>query len=567
LNKFKIEKSKDGLDILVVNERYINSKFAPLCEASNIVYSGKNLICIFGLGLGYGLHNILKNNPESIIIVYEPIGELLLLYKERYINHELLDSRDILFLNSINEEKIYSFVEDGESFSEGRVYYHSNLGYKSLFQEDETLFFETIKDVFKIITQNTLTESNFIPVWTKNFIQNSQFFKKHPLLNPILQNLDKNLAIIACAGPNLDNDIKIIKNHRDKITLFAVDTALKPLLAYNIYPDFVVSLDGQFYSLEDFIQISDRENEGIFFIFDVLAYPPAVRLNKNVYFTTTENIFKNSIVDFFFTKNNITKFGLATGGTVSDYALSFALRLGFTNIYMAGLDLSFPYLTTHCLNSPYYERVMRSHSYFDPPESNIFRSISKRKLKNSISKNGNKNLISDFVLENYALYIENFVKINKFDNIYNSKHHSLEIKGLKNIELDKLLDMSTSKRIFGDKLVKNSTLITLSEEKLKVFYQNLLNDLYESSLKIKEILENSNFNEECSILVKNYDSILKDLLNKFPFLKKFTIMTTIILDKKNITHEQIIYYKHIFFKIIQSIYYVIRIIQKILKLI
>ncbi len=454
LNGYRIEKSKDNLDILIINDRYINSRFNPSSEANSVVYEGRNLICIFGLGFGYGLNNILKNNKESIIVVFEPVEEILTLYKKEYFSKTPFKEREILFLDKLDKEEIYSFIENTNFFSEGRIYYYSNIGYKSLFPSLENEFYSTIKESFNIITQNKLTESNFIPVWTKNFIFNSLKFSDSPILKPVKIDLTDNLALIACAGPNLIKDIPIIKEKREKLTIFAVDTAIKPLIKNDIFPDFVVSLDGQFYSFEDFTKYSSDET---IYIFDLFSYPQAARLSKNVFFTPTKNILSESIIEFFFTKNGIENFGITTGGTVSDYAFNFALNLGFKNVYFSGLDLSFPYLSTHSKYSPYHERILNNQNYFETPETSMIKAISKRKIKDSKSKVESKNLISDFVLENYGLYISNYVRINDLQNIYNSSSLGLEIEGLKNVNLKLLLDdYPSSRRIKGKTLIEKS---------------------------------------------------------------------------------------------------------------
>ena len=564
MNNYRIEKSKDYLDILIINDKFINSKFNPSAEANNVIYSGKNLICIFGLGLGYGLHNILNNNKNSLVIVFEPVEEILILYKEKYTDNEILYDRAVLFLNKIDKEKIYTFIEETNFFSEGRIYYYSNLGYKSIFPEIETLFYSSVKESFNIVTQNILTESNFIPMWTKNFIFNSLKFIDNPIVKPVKTEQNQNIGIIACAGPNLIYDIPVIKKHRDKITIFAVDTAIKPLIRNGINPDFVVSLDGQFYSFEDFTKESNDET---LYIFDILSYPPAARLSKNVFFTVTKNVLQNSIIEYFFDGNNIEKFGIFTGGTVSDYTLSFALSLGFTKIYFAGLDLSFPYLLTHSKFSPYHERILNNQTYFETPETNIVKAISKRKIKESKSKIQEKKLISDFVLENYGLYIESFIRGNNLQNIFNSSYHGLQIEGLKNIDLDILISTTSSNRVNNSVLLEKSKFFNCSKDSLNAFYNKLLNDLYDFSIELKDLIDNTDFESTNSDLLNRCRDIHDSNFKKFPFLNKFVLMTRIILDKKNITQTSLIYYKHVFYKLIQSIYYLIRIIQKFEKII
>ena len=71
-----IEKTKNNLDTLVINGKYIHSRFNPLIEGGNFKSNPNNLVLIFGLGLAYHVNNIIKNNPGSAFIIYEPIKEI-----------------------------------------------------------------------------------------------------------------------------------------------------------------------------------------------------------------------------------------------------------------------------------------------------------------------------------------------------------------------------------------------------------------------------------------------------------------------------------------------------------
>ena len=119
---FKIEKSRNNKDILIINDKYIHSKFDPEAEAKNFIYKGKNLIIIFGVGLGYGINNIISNNPDSIFIIYEPIKEIFLLYKEKYYDQSIFKDKKLLLVSIINDEEIYNFIEKNDFFSEGRIF-------------------------------------------------------------------------------------------------------------------------------------------------------------------------------------------------------------------------------------------------------------------------------------------------------------------------------------------------------------------------------------------------------------------------------------------------------------
>ena len=49
--------------------------------------------------------------------------------------------------------------------------------------------------------------------------------------------------VVAAAGPSLNRNLEELRPYRDRVVLLAVDTALKPVLASGMAPDFVVALD------------------------------------------------------------------------------------------------------------------------------------------------------------------------------------------------------------------------------------------------------------------------------------------------------------------------------------
>ena len=86
---WRIEKTKDNLDTLIINEKYIHSKFNPLNEAVDFSSKPNALILIFGLGLAYHVNNIIKNNPESAFLIFEPVKDIFDL-GHKYLNDELI---------------------------------------------------------------------------------------------------------------------------------------------------------------------------------------------------------------------------------------------------------------------------------------------------------------------------------------------------------------------------------------------------------------------------------------------------------------------------------------------
>ncbi len=560
--KWSIDKSKDNKDILIINGKYIHSKFSPLKEANDFIFQGKNLIIIFGLGLAYHVNNIIKNNPDSYFIIYEPFSEIFDL-SNNYIDGLLFQQNkaNICILKEIDNETIFTFIS--KIFKpEIKIKTYSNLGYKSLFKELEADFFESVKKNFEIVIQNILTESNFIPLWTNNFLLNIKNLDYISLLNPKKNRLDDNIAVITCAGPNLINDIELIKKFRGKITIFTVDTALKVLLTYNIIPDFIISLDGQYYSMDDFVKNISKEST---LILDAISYPKISSLHKNIYYTITDNIFEDSIIEYFFKNNNLDKFGIITGGNISDYTASIVIALGFNKIYFAGLDLSYPLLQSHSKFSPFYNRALYLSDFFNSMNSIFIKAISNRNLKSVESKVDGKNLYTDFVMENYAFYFNRFAEYYKSIKFYNSKYNGIKIPNFIEKNLNEIIIESNSKQLKSNDLIDKNDVISISKDKLTDFFNLSLKAIYKRATELDNLFSQTDFNKIDKQKHDKWQSLINDVFKDFPFLKKFILMTVIILQRKNISEDHLIYYKHVGYKTLQSIYFIIRILQKNIK--
>ncbi len=555
---YKIEKSKTGLDTLTINNISIHSKFNPINEAENFIYSGKNLILIFGIGLGYHINNIIKNNSESIFIIYEPLQDILSLYEDRYQNIELENRENILTLKSIDTDLIYNFLYRHSFFNDDKIFSYQNLGYKTLFNDNYIQFYQSIKDIFKILKQNILTDSYFLPIWTKNFITNSTKLEKKQLLdiNKMKSDKKENLAVIVSAGPSLNNDLSTLKKIRDKITIFAVDTAYKTLLKAKIAPDFVVSLDSQFFSLDDFPINAYSETV---FIFDLTSYPKVSNLYKNSYFTTTNNFFEDTIVKDFFDNFGIDIEKIDTGGTITDYTLDLVIKLGFNNIFFSGLDLSFPNFITHSTNSPFFDKILSSSSYIDTIDLLMIKKIYDRNLSKVESKT-DETLYSDFILQNYASYIEDYISFYKDKNIYTTLQNGIKIDGMKSIRLNDLITKLETKRFIFNEII-NGGLISLNEDKIENYYKELLSKLYNLSQNLKTWLSN----RETSINTdynREIEKILMESKIYFPLLEKFLIISKINLVKNITKTDDISFYRAICSNILQLIYFLIRNLQK-----
>ena len=193
-------------------------------------------------------------------------------------------------------------------------------------------------EALKNIAQDFSTQAHFGKIWQRNIINNlKQISSDTEIIFP-----KEKIAVVVAAGPSLDKKIAWIKENREKIFIFATDTAYKTLQKEQIFSDAVISIDGQNISYQHFLR---KINDKTIFIFDLCGNSSCIRKIKkngnNIIFTTTGHPLitfaeQTQTTDYSFI------FANAGTGTVTISALDFASKVGFNEIIVIGADFSFP---------------------------------------------------------------------------------------------------------------------------------------------------------------------------------------------------------------------------------
>ncbi|OHD77389.1 MAG: hypothetical protein A2355_01330 [Spirochaetes bacterium RIFOXYB1_FULL_32_8] len=544
------EIARSGYETLLINGKYIHSKFKPETDSENIVFPGTCIIAIYGLGLAYHVNNIAISNPDSIIIVYEPLLDVFNHTKE--LLKQFPAGKNVFIINNFDTNYILDLLDSVFPYSFLRLKTYTHIGYRNINTECETIFFENISKAYKTIVQNIMTEANFIPLWFKNTVYNFSFLKKSSIVTITHSCNQDDIAVICGAGPTLDDSISFLRYYREKLTIFATDTALLPLSEAGIVPDVVVCLDGQQWSIEDFVT---QFSSDTVFLFDILGLPAIQHYNENIVYTS-HSYKKNSFQDWMFKSINCKSGLINTGGTVTDYCLDIAVKAGFKNIVFAGYDMSFPGNKTHARGTPYHKRVVNNSNYFLTISDQFLKSISQRNPVYEKNNSG-KLLFTDFVMSNYRSYLENYIAMFKDIHFYSASDEAVRIEGGTYINPDDFFSsVSSVKRVMCyEKIAINSGDISILFEKLSA-------SLFIYSTKLSDILNSINWDSLTNELLASINSLMDEIFTLYPFLNSFNIMTDIILDGKGIDCLSVLYAKHKSFRLLQSIYFVIRTLQK-----
>lgn len=549
------ENAKNGMKNFSINGKAVHSKFAPEREATGIKFASKSLIAVFGLGAGYHVQNLIAANPESYCIVLEP---LLPIFNRRQEFTANLPASRVFVFNSAQDEKIFPLLQKIMKREFLRLETYSNLCYKNLLPQSEAEFYQIIRQHIGIVMQNIITESNFLPLWNKNILRNIAQADNVPFLQPIKKKLsNKNIAVICAAGPTLDSQLPQIKQYREKLTIFAADTAFIPLTKFGITPDVTVSLDGQYFTMGDFMCQIAHDN---FCVVDMLGYYAVANLFKNAAFAvcTYEN---GTLADYILQKLGITPLTTETGGTVTDYTLDLARKLGFKTFFFAGYDLSYPKLATHCKNAPSEQQRIAVSDYFCGVEDLTLKSIYNRRFEETAAANGKK-VMTDFVMNNYRSYLEYYLESADDCMFFIASSEAAKITGVKYLTLEKLTeDFPESSRILRENF--NAKMQYADSNEISKLFSEMTNELYQYSQKLKDCIDSvSEWTKENTTALSN---LIDKILTSYPFLKQFLLMTQIVLDRNRIVQNSPEYIRQISFCLLQSIYFMVRELQKAQK--
>ncbi len=204
---------------------------------------------------------------------------------------------------------------------------------------------DTIRSAIDAISDDYSVQVYFGKRWFSNTIRNVQVADRiQEPLPPV-----RNIAITA-AGPSLDDQIGLIKEKRSSHYLLATDTSLPALLAQDLQPDGVISIDCQHISYYHFMRGIPPGTT----LFLDLASPPLVASQA-----PNPRFFSGGHPLTMYVSQHWRPFPQidTSGGNVTYAAVVLADLLGAEKIELYGADFSYP-------QGASYARETYIHTYF-----------------------------------------------------------------------------------------------------------------------------------------------------------------------------------------------------------
>ncbi|WP_288693765.1 motility associated factor glycosyltransferase family protein [Brachyspira pilosicoli] len=513
---YKIDVNKDGLKIIYKNNRAIHSKYNIENECKRAlenINKNKNLIIIYGYGLGYILKYLLENinnyfNDEiikdlKIVIVVEDAA----IFKYSYYNIYSTNKENIFFIDSEDDIEYINKIIDYKNINGINLVMLPSLTKEE--KDNANIFYTNILNNMEKELSNILTNMYFENIWTKNIIFNSEYISKSSDVS-ILKDAFKDFkALLICPGPTLEYSIKKIKNNRESFIVICVDTAYSVLCKNNIIPDFVVTVDGGFFNSLDFIYES---TDFPYLIMDIACnkiIPKRLENKTNIIrFSSNENL---ELIKYI---NDYTAISaLNTSSTVASTMIDFAYYTGFKDVLLIGFDNSYPFYQRHIKHTLSYEYMINKTNKIKTFESYYF---------NTIKNNTNIDVYppTEFVFENQIEYFKSFKDKYKNMNIKRLTYDAVKIEYIEEGNIDDFVfDRNMALNIADKKYKEND------KTNIKEAFKKLKTILEEFKIEILNIYNEAKNNNDEEKINNIYDTSIKTIKT---YQEKANILKTIL---------------------------------------
>lgn len=439
-----------------------------------------DFLVMIGAGLGYHVENLINRTKVKHLYIWEPDKDVfyctmhtidLSLINQHCIN--LYGSLTIKVGGNQNQfvNEIYNSLQASGVYNMARLYMYRH--YRS--EEIDNGFTNLNQICYRLLSGLGFFEDEIISIsHTLTAID-----KKLPLLKapPAFDNkIKKTPVFVVGNGPSLDEHLEFIKQNNHNAIIFSCGTALKAILDAGIIPDFHIEMERVAAQYEWIDQVGHKEK---------LKSIKFISLN-NVY-SGTSSLFKESFIiakpkdggmDFLYEYIDKESYPgvYACNPTVTNAATAIAIRLGFTQLYLFGVDFGFKDESKHhASNSMHNQKDY--HGY-------------KAKVKSAFAVKGN--------------FCDEVLTTQIFDSARGSMEMLLEAYSSVqcfNCSDGAYIQLTTPERI---ERIDSLSLIDNKEDKLAL----LLSDAFSS-----EIYSNTDFMQLFANKLSTFEEILGDLRN------------------------------------------------------
>ncbi len=275
------------------------------------------VVCMFGCGDGRIVDEISgRLTPDSIFIAYEPGADDPITLRDELCEH-------------VDYYLQESMVVCCHPF------------YDEIFASEYAEFLSVIRANRERIMVNKNTLKRFKEDAVKNVLKNLYMLKKTNLVNELSKILPAEIpVIIVAAGPSLDKNIELLREAKGHCLIFAVDTAMKYLLARDIIPDLAITIE----PIKPMANYGDDRAFVVPHVFDCESNPEIVGRHTARKFIYNCRDYARRLYEA--CGKDIPNL-IGSGGSVATAAFAICYELGMKHIILIGQDLAYSGEATH----------------------------------------------------------------------------------------------------------------------------------------------------------------------------------------------------------------------------
>ena len=432
---WEVSTAKNGEITAKANSLLLHSAYNPLHEAENLINSRKDGIknakaLVFeGFGLFYAPKVAARIFPQKTIILVEPDIDHFLAAMVFVDAEELFFHSSIIFACGASTEQVIALINqygilNSEFFSSSAQTSHAQAYFSELSE-----LVQRNRNKEKI---NNATLEKFRTLWFRNSRKNIQKTAALESID-IYKNRAENLPFLVLgAGPSLQKILPHLENLKKTMVIVCVDTALRALLKQKVQPDFIVLTDPQYWAYRHIAGLKSTES---ILITENSVYPSVFKFECKKIVCCKSQI----PVAQFFEKYCGGQGYLGAGGSVASCAWTFAKFCGAKNIFLCGIDLSFPKKQTHIKGSTFEQKIHITSTKIKPAETAAMPLLFGGNATLEKDFYGNP-VLSDQRMKMFAWWFESNVAASPETKTFTLSPEGLFIPGIVPFELKKLSD-------------------------------------------------------------------------------------------------------------------------------
>ncbi len=316
-----------------------NSLYDPEREGRQTADSLPQNSFVFFAGIcgGYHIRSFLASRPEARCVVCDGGSDALDRLSALIDIADILENPRVTVLREIDAPFVAQAVSSAYLPAA-----HGDFRFFAprIWQEKNFTLCASIRDAVAAALRNVSadysTQAHFGRIWFRNAFINLRFNAAGSV--PLAKKAsDARRAVVAAAGPGLEDFLPVLTRDREQYAIFATDTAFGPLARRGIAPDYFVSVDAQSvsaahaavpFSPATTVILDVCGNPDIAIRASSCGSPVALAAGGHPLARWAANRYGLPIWD-------------TSSGTVTGAALDAALSLGYRNPLVSGADFAY----------------------------------------------------------------------------------------------------------------------------------------------------------------------------------------------------------------------------------